>query len=480
MALFSIVYYLVLQTMRILKLLLWVLLGIFVVVLIISGMAFKMVIDFASYTDTTPKELYALVQRGLKHQPTLDNDRLNVLLLGLDYVEGRDDQSILTDSMMLLSLDAETGSVDTVAIPRDLWIDEYKTKVNALYYYGKQKDPEHPELFPKEVIEKITGIPIHHVYELRLNSLAAMIDAAGGIDIEVKKGFTDPLFPRSGIDVSTERDPEKLYETVSFEQGKEHMTGARALQYIRSRHSDDLEMGTDDARSMRQQEVVLSLISSMKQEIKIGNEVQVYNKGEAYVGCLVAFGKVTSIEYDKFCCEFASEKTGLEIINGSITELSFSDNSFDLVCAFDVIEHVEDDQLAVNELKRVTKKDALVLITVPAFMSLWSHHDVINHHYKRYKINEINQLFDSDNNGNKVFDTYFNSLLFLPIYFFRKVSNLLKLGQKRKGSGSDFEAFKPGVLNTILYKIMYFESGIINKKIKFPFGVSILYNWKKN
>ena len=271
MALFSIVYYLVLQTMRILKLLLWVLLGIFVVVLIISAMAFKMVIDFASYTDTTPKELYALVQRGLKHQPTLDNDRLNVLLLGLDYVEGRDDQSILTDSMMLLSLDAETGSVDTVAIPRDLWIDEYKTKVNALYYYGKQKDPEHPELFPKEVIEKITGIPIHHVYELRLNSLAAMIDAAGGIDIEVKKGFTDPLFPRSGIDVSTERDPEKLYETVSFEQGKEHMTGARALQYIRSRHSDDLEMGTDDARSMRQQEVVLSLISSMKQEIKTLN-----------------------------------------------------------------------------------------------------------------------------------------------------------------------------------------------------------------
>lgn len=195
---------------------------------------------------------------------------------------------------------------------------------------------------------------------------------------------------------------------------------------------------------------------------------------------LSKFGKVTSIEYDKFCCEFASEKTGLEIINGSITELPFSDNSFDLVCAFDVIEHVEDDQLAVNELKRVTKNGSLILITVPAFMSLWSHHDVINHHFKRYKIKEINQLFDSTNHGNKVFDTYFNSFLFLPIYFFRKVSNFLKLGQKRKGSGSDFEAFKPGILNTILYKVMSFESGFINRKKKFPFGVSILYNWKKN
>lgn len=195
---------------------------------------------------------------------------------------------------------------------------------------------------------------------------------------------------------------------------------------------------------------------------------------------LSKFGKVTSIEYDKFCCEFASEKTGLEIINGSITELPFSDNSFDLVCAFDVIEHVEADQLAVNELKRVTKNESLILITVPAFMSLWSHHDVINHHFKRYKIKEVNQLFDSTNNGNKVFDTYFNSFLFLPIYFFRKVSNLLKLGQKRKGSGSDFEAFKPGILNTILYKVMSFESRFINRKKKFPFGVSILYNWKKN
>ena len=232
------------------------------------------------------------------------------------------------------------------------------------------------------------------------------------------------------------------------------------------------------------EEILSNYIEQLiKQEKLPSTDLKILN-----VGCgpgrsseyLSKFGKVTSIEYDKFCCEFASEKTGLEIINGSITELPFSDNSFDLVCAFDVIEHVEDDQLAVNELKRVTKNGSLILITVPAFMSLWSHHDVINHHFKRYKIKEINQLFDSTNDGNKVFDTYFNSFLFLPIYFFRKVSNLLKLGQKRKGSGSDFEAFKPGILNTILYKVMSFESRFINRKKKFPFGVSILYNWKKN
>ena len=130
---------------------------------------------------------------------------------------------------------------------------------------------------------------------------------------------------------------------------------------------------------------------------------------------LSKFGKVTSIEYDKFCCEFASEKTGLEIINGSITELPFSDNSFDLVCAFDVIEHVEDDLLAVNEMKRVVKDEGIIFITVPAYMSLWSHHDEINQHFRRYKLHEVDRLFKFDKNGKTIFSSYFNFFLFLPI-----------------------------------------------------------------
>lgn len=195
---------------------------------------------------------------------------------------------------------------------------------------------------------------------------------------------------------------------------------------------------------------------------------------------LSGFGRVTSIEYDKFCCAFAAEKTGLEIINGSITELPFEDNSFDLVCAFDVIEHVEDDALAVSEMKRVARKDGVIFITVPAFMSLWSHHDVINHHFRRYKSDQVKKLFSKVNDGTMIFSSYFNAFLFPPIYIFRSLSNLLKSGKNRPGSGSDFEAFKPGILNNVLYSIMHLESKFINSNIRFPFGVSILYTWKKN
>lgn len=227
--------------------------------------------------------------------------------------------------------------------------------------------------------------------------------------------------------------------------------------------------------------IIISQVKNLLKD-KQSKEIKILN-----IGCstgrsseyLSQFGNVFSIEYDKFCCEFAAQKTGLEITHGSITELPFENNIFDLVCAFDVIEHVENDVLAVSEMKRVAKNNGLLFITVPAFMSLWSHHDVINHHYRRYKSNEIKKLFSSNNDGKELFASYFNFFLFPPIYLVRTLSNYLKLGEKRSGSGSDFETFNPGILNKLLYSIMNFENIFIKNNINLPFGVSYLYTWKK-
>jgi len=233
---------------------------------------------------------------------------------------------------------------------------------------------------------------------------------------------------------------------------------------------------------MARERIISNYIKNLIASKKLKDNPRILN-----VGCgpgrtsefLSAFGNVTSIEYDKYCCEFASERTGLEIIHGSITELPFEDKAFDLVCAFDVIEHVEDDQLAVSELKRVAKDEAVLLVTVPAFMDLWSHHDVINHHFRRYKMKQVKRLFQNGGKGKNLYHTYFNSFLFPPVYLFRKLSNMVESGKKRKGSGSDFEAFNPGLVNKLLFKIMGSESSFVNRGIKFPFGVSILYCWKK-
>jgi SAM-dependent methyltransferase len=219
------------------------------------------------------------------------------------------------------------------------------------------------------------------------------------------------------------------------------------------------------------------LLATNKANLKILNIGCSTGRSSEY---LAKFGEVTSLEYDKECCDFTTKKTGLHIINGSITELPFEDNSFDLVCAFDVVEHVEDHKKALEEMKRVAVTNGILFITVPAFMSLWSHHDEVNYHFRRYKIKELNNLFSMKRDGVKMYSTYFNSLLFLPILLFRKASNIFKFGDKRKGSGSDFESYNNSFLNKILFNIMHLEKIFINNKITLPFGVSLLYLWKKN
>lgn len=224
-----------------------------------------------------------------------------------------------------------------------------------------------------------------------------------------------------------------------------------------------------------------SILMSKIKKIAIGKKLNILN-----IGCatgrsseaLSQYGNVTSLEYDIDCCEFARKKTGLEIIHGSILELPFKENEFDLVCAFDVIEHIEEDQKGVSEMVRVCKSKGAIFVTVPAFMNLWSDHDTINHHFRRYKINEVNSLFVTKL-GSLVYKSYFNSFLFPMIYGFRKLSTFKK--NKNKEIKSDFESFSAtNPLNYFFYVIFYAEKLILNLNIKFPAGVSIMYLWKKS
>lgn len=192
---------------------------------------------------------------------------------------------------------------------------------------------------------------------------------------------------------------------------------------------------------------------------------------------LQAFGEVSSLEYERDCIDFIKDMVPISVIQGSILELPYADQSFDLVCAFDVIEHVDNDELAVQELSRVCNKDGSVLVTVPALMSLWSEHDEINHHFRRYRIKGLKRLFAMDK-GKIIFSTYFNSLLFMPIFIARKISNVFR--DRNKKVQSDFEKYNPGLVSRVLYRILKSEKYFLNSTISLPVGVSALLHWRKN
>jgi SAM-dependent methyltransferase len=221
----------------------------------------------------------------------------------------------------------------------------------------------------------------------------------------------------------------------------------------------------------------LSILENYCKDMITNPDMKILNVGAATGATsemLSKYGKVTSLEYDEFCCKFLKEKTGIEAINASLTELPFENNSYDMICAFDVIEHIEDDNKAIEEIYRVLKPKGKYFLTVPAFQSLWSNHDVVNHHYRRYKRKPFNKLIENTNL--KIdYSTYFNFWLFIPISLMRFILNNIPRKKDSNSSGSDNEIMQSSnIINGILYKIFYSEKFLLRLNIKFPFGVSIL------
>lgn len=234
----------------------------FLSILTVSGIAYAKFHQFTKAADITSKELIGQLKTGWKKNPLQTNAHKNFLILGVDSLETRGNSQPLTDSMILVSLDLSNGKIALVSLPRDLWSNAYKTRINALYTYGKERYPKSPQKFPEEVIAEMTGVPIHHTLVISMDQVAELIDILDGIEVEVPVGFTDQKFPRTDVDVTQVTDPTLLYETISFATGSAHLNGETALAYVRSRHGNN-QQNTDETRSARQQLVIQALMNTI-------------------------------------------------------------------------------------------------------------------------------------------------------------------------------------------------------------------------
>ncbi len=182
---------------------------------------------------------------------------------------------------------------------------------------------------------------------------------------------------------------------------------------------------------------------------------------------LQAFGTVSAVEPDSSACRVASDRSGIEVVQGNLPdELPFEEQSFDLIAALDVIEHVERDCESVAALTQLLKPGGAMIVTVPAYQWLWSEHDEEHHHKRRYVRAEIARLMRSAQ-LDVIRCGYFNTLLF-PLVTLIRVSK--KLFGFPRGADDDL----PGALvNTVLQRIMASERALMGL-FPLPFGTSIL------
>lgn len=128
--------------------------------------------------------------------------------------------------------------------------------------------------------------------------------------------------------------------------------------------------------------------------------------------------RLTGLDFMPLACELARERTGGEIVQGSITELPFGDAAFDAVVSADVVCQVEDGARALREFARCVRPGGTVLVNVPAYRGLWSYHDDTCETKHRYTRPELAGLFQAAG-LDLVFASYANCLP-LPLIWARR------------------------------------------------------------
>jgi len=180
----------------------------------------------------------------------------------------------------------------------------------------------------------------------------------------------------------------------------------------------------------------------------------------------LGFSNRQGLDSNEHAIRWCAEKGLGEVKLGDVCDLPFADREFDLVLATDVIEHVDDDVKALQEVYRVLAPGGTAIISVPAFPSLWGLQDDVAHHRRRYRKNDLLEVIRRG--GLSCSDSfYFNYLLFAPIWVARQVVNSLAIRLN-----SENEVNTP-MLNRLLTWIFMVDI-MTAEVIRPPFGVSIV------
>lgn len=177
------------------------------------------------------------------------------------------------------------------------------------------------------------------------------------------------------------------------------------------------------------------------------------------------FGTVDALEVDETARALAEKRLGRKVHSAPLPQLKgMKKGAYDLVAAFDVIEHIPDDKAAVDSIAKLLKPEGKLVVTVPAHQWMWSAHDVVNHHQRRYSKSGLRKLIEGSPLKLQAIG-YFNSLLF-------PVAVAERLASKVRGKDDADLALPPAPLNQALERIFASERALIGR-VPLPPGLSL-------
>ncbi len=217
---------------------------------------------FSAQTSLDYSEIAQIWQQAQAQTVKKDDNHINFLLLGTDTLEYRVQNYPITDTMILGSLNLDSGSVSLVPVPRDIYLADFGYKINMIYPVAYQASAAAALQKTTATLSTLFDLPIHYSLVVSLDDVREFIQLLGGVDVTIDRSFTDEKFPRTDVDITTVTDPALLYETISFASGEAHLDAQTALKFIRSRHGDNGE-GNDYARSARQEKVIAAVVDQV-------------------------------------------------------------------------------------------------------------------------------------------------------------------------------------------------------------------------
>jgi SAM-dependent methyltransferase len=183
---------------------------------------------------------------------------------------------------------------------------------------------------------------------------------------------------------------------------------------------------------------------------------------------LSKYGELIAIEREDNALARAQSRQIGKVVKGELPDNFPSDinKENDLILLLDVLEHIDDDEKSLSMLKNWAKNNAVLLITVPAYQFLWTRHDELHHHKRRYTVGQLKKIIEK--NGWKVkYISYFNSFLF-PIAFLARLKDKFF-----PPSTIDGLAVPNRFINRLFEKIFSLEACLLGR-LTLPFGLSII------